>query len=57
MLDGRDGVLKKEFDKLVEWVRSEPPPDVVNITNSMLIGLARPLRDALKRPVLLHAAG
>ena len=57
MLDGRDGVLKKEFDKLVEWVRTEPPPDVVNITNSMLIGLARPLRDALKRPVLCTLQG
>ena len=48
-LDARrpDGVLRKEFDKLVEWVarraaarRREPP-------NSMLIGLARPLADAL----------
>jgi glycosyltransferase involved in cell wall biosynthesis len=57
MLEGRDGVLKKEFDKLVEWVRTEPPPDVVNITNSMLIGLAQPLRDALKRPVLCTLQG
>ena len=57
MLEGRDGVLEKEFDKLVEWVGSEPPPDVVNITNSMLIGLARPLRDALKRPVLCTLQG
>lgn len=57
MLQGRDGVLKKEFDKLVEWVASEPPPDVVNITNSMLIGLARPLRETLKRPVLCTLQG
>ena len=57
MLEGRDGVLKKEFDKLVDWVRSESPPDVVNITNSMLIGLARPLRDALKRPILCTLQG
>ena len=57
MLDGRDGVLRKEFDKLIEWVRAEPRPDVVTITNSMLIGLARPLRDALKRPVLCTLQG
>lgn len=57
MLEGRDGVLKKEFDKLVDWVRTEPMPDVVNITNSMLIGLARPLRAALKRPILCTLQG
>jgi glycosyltransferase involved in cell wall biosynthesis len=57
MLEGRSGVLRKEFDKLVEWVAAEPPPDVVNITNSMLIGLAAPLREALRRPVLCTLQG
>ena len=57
MLDGRDGVLRKEFDKLIEWVRDEPRPDVVTITNSMLIGLARPLADALKAPVCCTLQG
>jgi len=57
MLDGRDGVLRKEFDKLIEWVRAEPRPDVVTITNSMLIGLARPLAEALKAPVCCTLQG
>jgi glycosyltransferase involved in cell wall biosynthesis len=57
MLDGADGVLRREFDKLVEWTAGEPPPDVVNITNSMLIGLARPLREALRRPVCCTLQG
>src|SRR5262245_51205405 len=57
MLDGRDGVLRKEFDKLIEWVRDEPRPDVVTITNSMLIGLARPLAEALKAPVCCTLQG
>jgi glycosyltransferase involved in cell wall biosynthesis len=57
MLDGADGVLRKEFDKLLDWTRSEPLPDVVNITNSMLIGLARPLRDALRRPICCTLQG
>src|SRR5688572_29066667 len=37
MLEGTDGVLRKEFDKLLEWVSGEPAPDVVTITNSMLL--------------------
>jgi glycosyltransferase involved in cell wall biosynthesis len=57
MLDGRDGVLRREFDKLLDWVRDEPRPDVVTITNSMLIGLARPLAEALRAPVCCTLQG
>jgi glycosyltransferase involved in cell wall biosynthesis len=57
MLDGPRGVLRKEFDKLIEWVRDEPRPDVVTITNSMLIGVARPLAEALNAPVCCTLQG
>src|SRR5712691_8905287 len=57
MLEGRQGVLRKEFDKLLEWLHEEPLPDVVNLPNSLLIGLARPLREALKRPVCCTLQG
>jgi len=57
MLDGPRGVLRKEFDKLVEWVRDEPRPDVVTITNSMLIGVARPLAEAVNAPVCCTLQG
>jgi glycosyltransferase involved in cell wall biosynthesis len=51
MLEGTDGALRREFDKLIEWVQGEPKPHVVSITNSMLLGLARPLAAALGRPI------
>jgi glycosyltransferase involved in cell wall biosynthesis len=57
MLEGRQGVLRKEFDKLLEWLHEEPLPDVVNLPNSLLIGLAQPLREALKRPVCCTLQG
>jgi glycosyltransferase involved in cell wall biosynthesis len=57
MLEGRDGVLGREFDKLIEWLADEPTPDVVNLPNSLLIGLARPLAQALKRPVCCTLQG
>jgi glycosyltransferase involved in cell wall biosynthesis len=56
-LDGRSGVLRKEFDKLVEWIRSEPLPDVINIPNSLLIAMAAPLREATGRPVCCTLQG
>ena len=57
MLEGIDGVLRREFDKLLAWVAAEPAPDVVTLTNSLLIGLARPLSTALQRPVCCTLQG
>ena len=57
MLEGDKGVLRREFDKLLDWMAQEPVPDVVNLPNSLLIGLAAPLRRALKRPVTCTLQG
>jgi glycosyltransferase involved in cell wall biosynthesis len=57
MLHGENGVLRKEFDKLREWLAAEPAPDVVNLPNSLLISLARPLREALNCPVTCTLQG
>jgi glycosyltransferase involved in cell wall biosynthesis len=57
MLEGEHGVLRKEFDKLRDWLADEPVPDVVNLPNSLLISLARPLREALKRPLCCTLQG
>jgi glycosyltransferase involved in cell wall biosynthesis len=57
MLEGDRGVLKKEFDKLIDWTRDEPAPDVINLPNSLLIGLARPLREALGKPICCTLQG
>lgn len=57
MLEGDQGVLRKEFDKLLEWIADEPVPDVINLPNSLLIGLAAPLKRALKRPICCTLQG
>jgi glycosyltransferase involved in cell wall biosynthesis len=57
MLEGVDGVLKDEFVKLRDWVASEPLPDLINLPNSMLIAIARPLAEAFKRPVCCTLQG
>src|SRR5262249_44178597 len=51
------GVLRREFDKLLGWLADEPVPDVVNLPNSLLIGLAAPLRKALDRPICCTLQG
>lgn len=57
MLEGDHGVLRKEFGKLLTWIADEPVPDVINLPNSLLIGLARPLKRALGRPVCCTLQG
>jgi glycosyltransferase involved in cell wall biosynthesis len=57
MLQGDRGVLRKEFAKLVDWIADEPLPDVINLPNSLLIGLARPLREAFGRPICCTLQG
>jgi glycosyltransferase involved in cell wall biosynthesis len=61
MLRGEDGFQLKEIRKLSvwlkEWLSHESPPDVVTLPNSLLIGLARPVREALRRPVCCSLQG
>ena len=57
MLRGDEGVLRREFDKLIEWARDEPRPDIVNLPNSLLIALAAPLRSALNTPICCTLQG
>jgi glycosyltransferase involved in cell wall biosynthesis len=57
MLQGERGVLRKEFEKLLEWTRDEPVPDIINLPNSLLIAAAAPLGHALKRPVCCTLQG
>lgn len=57
MLKGEDGFQSKELEKLIHWLKNEPPPDVVNLPNSLLISLARPIKKALDRPVCCTLQG
>ena len=57
MLRGENGQQRREVEKLVEWLRSEPRPDVAVLPNSMLIGLAEPLRRELGIPVCCTLQG
>ncbi len=57
MLQGEDGVLRKEFEKLVAWLASNVSYDVIGLPNSLLIGMARPIRRALNRSVCCTLQG
>jgi glycosyltransferase involved in cell wall biosynthesis len=57
MLKGEDGFQRKELLKLIHWLQSETAPDVITLPNSLLIALARPIKEALNRPVFCTLQG
>ncbi len=57
MLDGREGPLRKEVDKLIGWLRDDFKPDLVHLTNAMFVGLARRIKEELNVPVTCGLPG
>ena len=57
VLRGEDGFQRKEIHKLIEWVKQLPPPDIINLPYTLLISLARPLKEALDCPIVCTLQG
>ncbi len=57
MLQLEHGRLQKELKKLLQWLESEPRPDVVNLPYTLLIGLAAPLKQLLGKPICCTLQG
>jgi glycosyltransferase involved in cell wall biosynthesis len=57
MLKGEDGNQRKELQKMLDWLKDEPSPDVISLPYTLLIGLAKPIREALQRPVVCTLQG
>ncbi|MBS0210579.1 MAG: glycosyltransferase family 4 protein [Planctomycetes bacterium] len=57
MVRGEHGNQRKELDHLIEWLRREARPDVVHLSNALMIGMARQIKQALQVPVVCSLAG
>jgi len=57
VLEGHHGNQAKEIEKLLHWLKHQPKTDVVDISNSMLIALAKPLKETLQVPVCCTLQG
>jgi glycosyltransferase involved in cell wall biosynthesis len=57
VLKGENGFQQKEITKLIEWLRTQPLPDVISLPYSLLIGLAKPLKAAFDLPVFCTLQG
>ena len=57
MLRGESGNQHKELEVLVDWLIDEVKPDVVHLSNSMMLGLARMIAAKCGPPVVCSLSG
>lgn len=52
MLLGEEGQQKNELEKMVDWIVENCDPDVIHLSNALLLGLANRLSDRIHVPVI-----
>lgn len=57
MLRGEEGLQARELEELIAFLKTQPPPDFISLSNALLTGMARRLKAALNRPVICSLQG
>ena len=52
MLNGSRGNQDKELQELIDFLKAHEKPDVVHLSNALLLGLAKQIREQLQIPVV-----
>jgi glycosyltransferase involved in cell wall biosynthesis len=52
MLQGEKGKQHEELERMTDWMKDHFKPDVVHLSNALLLGLAHKLKEKLKVPVV-----
>jgi glycosyltransferase involved in cell wall biosynthesis len=52
MLLGEDGKQQEELERLVDWMAEHCKPDIVHISNALLLGLAHRIKEKLNVPIV-----
>ncbi len=57
MLRGEDGNQARELNELIAWFKSQSKPDVICLSNALLLGLAHRLKSELGAPIVCTLQG
>jgi glycosyltransferase involved in cell wall biosynthesis len=57
MLLGESGNQARQLEELLDWLKTQPRPDVICLSNALLIGMARRLKSELGAPVVCTLQG
>ncbi|HYT61961.1 MAG TPA: glycosyltransferase family 4 protein [Haliangiales bacterium] len=52
MLRGEEGNQARELEELIGWLNRKPHPDVICLSNALLVGLVRRLKQELRSPIV-----
>lgn len=52
LLEGRKGHHHKEYQRLLDWLVQQEKPDLIHISNALLLGLAPEIKKVLNVPVV-----
>ena len=56
-LVGEEGRQWGEWHKLINWIKTQPKPDVISLSNSLLTGLAKSIETEIGVPVVCSLQG
>lgn len=56
-LEGRQGRQRKEVTKLLNWLKHDVKPDLIQLSNVLMVGLVPALREELSLPIICNLAG
>lgn len=57
MLRGEEGNQARELEEMIMWLKTQPAPDVICLSNAMLVGMTRRLKAELHAPVICTLQG
>jgi glycosyltransferase involved in cell wall biosynthesis len=57
MLHGEEGNQARELEEFLNWLATQPPPNVIVLSNALLVGMARRLKQATGAPVVCSLQG
>jgi glycosyltransferase involved in cell wall biosynthesis len=57
MLRGEVGNQAREIEVLIAWLKTQPRPDVLSLSNALLIGMVRRLKAELRIPIACSLQG
>ena len=57
MIQGEQGLQARELEDLIGWLKTNEKPDVISLSNVLLIGMVRRLKQELKVPVVCMLQG
>lgn len=57
MVRGEEGNQTRELDELIQWLKTQPVPDAILLSNALLVGFVRRLKQEIRTRVIVCLQG